>query len=108
MHLEEGVMARRVTHVLEIVMLAPRAQAPLHVRGTHVAPPVGTEEDLLELNHAAVGEKQRRIIGRYQRRRRHDRVAALGKIIEKLAADGCNLHDGSMPGAGSEPAAKAQ
>jgi hypothetical protein len=35
-------------------------------------------------------------------------VAALGKIIEKLAADGCNLHDGSMPGAGAKPGAKAQ
>ena len=101
-------MASRVADVLEIVMLAPGAQAPLHVRGAHVAALVRTEEDLLELHHAAVGEKQRRIVGRHQRRGGHDGMAPLGKIIEKLAADGCNLHDGSMLGAGAKPAAKVQ
>src|SRR5690606_22741051 len=39
-----------------------------------VGPGVLAGEDVLELDHAGVGEEQRRVIARHQRRRRHDLV----------------------------------
>jgi hypothetical protein len=48
------------------------------------------QEDRLELVHACVGEQQRRVVVRYDRRRRHIDVAALHKEVhERLAHAGC-------------------
>jgi hypothetical protein len=72
-HLEEGVVVRVHTNVLEVIVLAARADAPLRVGGAgqpghgvvRVALP---EEGRLELVHAGVAEEQRRVIVRHHRR----------------------------------------
>ena len=91
-HLEERGVARGVADVFQIVVLAAGPQTALHVGSAHVAALVGAEEDFLELDHAAVGEKQRRIVARDERGRRHDRVPLRGEVVEKLAADFGYVH----------------
>jgi hypothetical protein len=51
-HLEEGVVACGVAHVLQVVVLAPCAQAGLHRGSAHIAALVGAQEHVLELHHA--------------------------------------------------------
>ncbi len=91
-HFEERVVACGVADVLQVVVLAPRAQATLHVGGADITALVGAQKDILELHHAAVGKKQCRIVAGHERRRRNDGMAPGGKIVEKLAAYGCDLH----------------
>ena len=86
-HLEEGVVARGVADLVEVVVLAAGAQAALHVGRAHVAALLGAEEHVLELDHAGVGEQQGRVVARHQRRRRHDGVAFAAEEIEEIAAD---------------------
>ena len=74
-HLEEGVMARGVADVLQVVVLAAGAHAALRGGRAHVAALVAAEEHVLELHHAGIGEQQGRIIAGHQRARRHDLVA---------------------------------
>ena len=85
-------MPRGIADVLEIVVLAAGAQAALHVCRTHVAALVGAQEDVLELDHAAVGEQQRRIVAGHERCRRHDGVPVGREVIEELAADVGGFH----------------
>ena len=47
-HLEEGVVARGVADVLQIVVLAPGPHAALRGGGARVGPPIGAEEHVLE------------------------------------------------------------
>src|SRR5207302_10507564 len=94
-HFEECAMARGVADVLEIVVLPSCAQAALHVRRADIAAPIGAEEDILELHHAAVGEQQCRIVGRNQRRRRDNGVAIRGEVLEEVAADVGGFHAGA-------------
>ncbi len=91
-HFEKCVMPGGVAHVLEVVVLAASAQAPLHVGGAHIASLVGAEKHILELDHAAVGEQQGRIVGRDERGRWNDRVPVGGEIVEELAADVVGFH----------------
>ena len=63
-HLEERVVARGVADVLEVVVLAAGAHAALRGRRAHVGPLLLAEEDVLELDHARVGEEQRRVVAR--------------------------------------------
>ena len=91
-HFEEGAVSRGVTDILQVVMLASGAQAALHVGRAHVAALVGPKKDLLELHHPAVGEEQRGIIGRHQRRRRNDRMSLRGEVFEEMAADVGGFH----------------
>ena len=67
-HLEERVVPRRVTDVLEVVVLAARPHAALRGDGTPNPALLAAEENILELHHSSVGKQQRRVIGRYQRR----------------------------------------
>ncbi len=55
-HFEKRVVTRGVADVLQIVMLAAGAQAALHGGCAHVIALVATEEHILELHHAGVGE----------------------------------------------------
>ena len=80
-HLEEGVMARGVADILEVVVLAAGAHALLRRRGAHVGPLLQAGEDVLELHHARVGEHQRRVVARHERARRHDLVAVFGEVF---------------------------
>ena len=86
-HLEEGVVARGVTHVLQVVVLATRPQTGLHRRGAHIAALVGAQEHVLELHHAAVGEHQCGVVARHQRAGRHHGMATLGKKVQESLAD---------------------
>ena len=85
-HLEERVMTRRVAHVLEVVVLAACAHAPLRARRAHVVALVLPEKNILELHHPGVGEEQRRVVARHERARRHDGVAVLAEELEEGGA----------------------
>ena len=86
-HLEEGVVARGVADIVEVVVLAAGAHAFLRGDRALVGPLLQAGEDVLELHHAGVGEHQGRVVARHERRRRHDLVAGLGEIVEKARPD---------------------
>src|SRR6185437_5516267 len=86
-HLEKRVMARRVADPVEIIVLAAGADAFLRgsrARGLALFLP---REDVLELHHAGIGEQQRRIVARDQRRGGHDLVAAFAEELQECGAD---------------------
>ncbi len=91
-HLEEGVVTRRVADVLQIVMLAAGAHAFLRRSGAGIGALVETEEHVLELVHARVGEQQRRIFMRNQRTGGDHGVALGGKIFQEFLADFTAFH----------------
>ena len=86
-HLEERVMAGRVAHVVEVVVLAPGAHALLRGDGAVVVAVLLAGEDVLELHHAGIREHQRRVVARNERRGGHDLVAELLEVAEECAAD---------------------
>ena len=94
-HLEEGVVARGVADVVEVVVLAARAHAFLGGSRAPVGPGLGAGEDVLELHHAGVGEHQRRVVARHERARVHDLVLVGGEIVEKLRADFVDARHGT-------------
>src|SRR6185437_9501346 len=91
-HLEECVMPGRVADVLEVVMLAARADAALRGRRTVVGTLVAAGEHVLELDHAGVGEEQRRIVGRHERGARNVRVATRDEELDEPASDVGDFH----------------
>jgi hypothetical protein len=93
-HLEEGVVARGVADVFQVVVLAAGAHAFLRGRRAVVAALVEAEEDVLELVHPGVGEQQRRVVVRHQRTGGHDLVALGGEEVEELLADFGAFHRG--------------
>ena len=86
-HLEEGMMARRIADIVQIVMLAARAHAFLRRGGALIIALLDPGEAVLELNHAGIGEHQRRIVARHQRRGGHDLVPVALEEIEIGRAD---------------------
>ena len=82
-HLEERMVPRRVTHVLEIVVLAARPHALLARHGALVVPLLIAEKDAFELHHARVREQERRVVPRNEGRARHHLVPPLGEVIQK-------------------------
>ena len=94
-HLEKGVMARRITDVFKVVVLAARAHTFLRRRGAVVAALVEAEEHILELVHPGVGEQQGRILVRHQRTGGHDLVAFRREEIEESLADFGAFHGGA-------------
>ena len=86
-HLEESVMAARVADVVEIVVLAAGADALLRSSRARVVALFEAGENVLELVHAGVGEQQRGVVGRHQRRAANDAVASRREVVEKLLAD---------------------
>ncbi len=95
-HLEEGVVAARVADVFEVVVLAAGAHAFLRGGGARVVALLQAQEDVLELVHAGVGEQQRGVVGRDQRRAAHDAVAAFGEEVEKALSDFVTCHGESF------------
>ena len=61
-HLEEGVVARRGTDVLQVVVLALHTHDLLGCGGSLVGTLFLAQEDIDELIHAGIGEQQCRII----------------------------------------------
>src|SRR5262249_830691 len=92
--LEERVVARRLAHLIEVVVLAAGADALLRGRRTLVRALVDAREHVLELDHARVREQQRGIVGRNERARRHDLVALAAEKLEKCFANLGGLHRG--------------
>ena len=95
-HLEEGVVARGVADIVEIVVLAAGAHAFLRRRRAQGFRLLGAGEHVLERHHAGIGEHQRRVVARHERRRRHDHVVVLGEEIEKGRADVVGARAGEM------------
>ena len=86
-HLEEGVMPWSAADFLEIVVLTRHAQAALDVDGALVTACFCAGQNVLELDHAGVGEQQRRIARGHEARARHDRVATLSEEVQKVLSD---------------------
>ena len=86
-HFEEGVVPGGVADIVQVVVLAAGADAFLRRGGADVGPLLLAGEDVLELHHAGVGEHQRRVVARHQRRARHRRVAVAGEIVQEGGAD---------------------
>ena len=86
-HLEEGVVARGVADIVEIVVLAPGADAFLRTRRTRRGRGFEPRERVLERHHAGVDEHQRGIAERHQRRAGNFRMFVTGEIVEETAAD---------------------
>jgi hypothetical protein len=86
-HLKECVMPVGEPDVLQIVVLAPGAHALLRGRGPGVLTLFEPEKNVLELVHPRVGEQQRGIVCRDERRRVHFLVPPLHKEVQKFAAD---------------------
>ncbi len=95
-HLEEGVVARGVADVLEVVVLAAGAHAFLRRGRGRIGSLLEAGEDVLELDHAGVGEQQRRIVARHQRRRRHDLVSGAPEIVEEMGANVVGQHAANL------------
>ncbi len=91
-HLEEGVVARRVAHVFQVVVLSARAHALLGAGGPVVAAVLQAQEAVLELHHPRVGEEKRRVILGDERRARDDGVAPLLEVLEKFRPDLTRCH----------------
>ena len=80
-------------------MLAARADAALGAGGAVVGALVAAKEDVLELDHAGVGEQQGGVIGRHQRATGHHLVAVAGEVIEETGSQlGTALHDVKLIG----------
>ena len=90
-HLEERVM-RVVANIVEVVMLAARAQALLRRRGAFVIASLRACKDILKLIHPRIGKHQRRVVGRQERTRRDARVPVTLKVSEKGFANFVSGH----------------
>ena len=86
-HLEKSVMPRGVADIVEIIVLAAGAHAFLRGGRARAATLFDAGEGVLELHHARVGEHQRRIIVRDERRRRDELMIVAREIIEKSRTD---------------------
>ena len=73
--------------IFEVVVLAAGAHAFLRRRGARVFALLEAQEHVLELVHPGVGEQQRGVVRRDERRTAHDAVAAVGEEFQKRAAD---------------------
>src|SRR5262249_28379572 len=85
-HLEEREVPGRVAHVLQVVVLAARANATLGGHRAVIGAFVVPEEHVLELHHPGVGEEQRRIVARDERARGHVLVALRDEVVDELLA----------------------
>ncbi len=86
-HLEERVMPRRVSDIVEVVVLAARPHHLLRRRRPRIWTALLAGEHVLELHHSGIGEQQRRIVARHQRRARHHCVAGTREIVDEPGSD---------------------
>ena len=97
-HLEERVVARGVTHLLEVVVLPAGADALLAGYRARVVAAFQPLKHPLELHHAGVRKEQRGVVRGDERGARHLVVGARGslEIVDELAADFTGLHAGKI------------
>ena len=86
-HLEKRVVTRGVADIVQVVVLAAGAHAFLRGRGARIGTLLQPGEDVLELHHAGIGEHQRRVVARHERRGRQDLVAVPAEVVEKARSD---------------------
>src|SRR5215472_11748806 len=86
-HLEKRKVAIREADILKVVVLAARADASLAGRGAFVIALLEAEKNVLELVHPRIGEEQRRIIRRDERRAAHHAMPALFEKFQKCFTD---------------------
>src|ERR1043166_1321732 len=91
-HLEEGLVARSLPHLIEIIVLAAGAQTFLRRTGASIIALLVAEKDVLELIHARVREEQRRIVGGQKRAGAHTRMAVPLKVLEEFFANLVTSH----------------
>jgi hypothetical protein len=91
-HLEKGVMPGGATDIFQVVVFAAGPNAFLRTAGPGVVPVLQTEEQVLELVHAGIGEQQRRVILRYEVRTGDDRMASLNKKLQETFPDFFSSH----------------
>ena len=65
-HLKESVVARGITHILEIVVLAASSHTFLRGDGPLIRALLEPQKRLFELIHARIGKQQRGVIRRHQ------------------------------------------
>ena len=86
-HFKEGVMAGGVADIVEVVVLAAGTHAFLGGGGAAVRPLLLAGEDVLELDHAAVGEQQRGVVTGNERGAFDDLVVRVGEVVEEGGSD---------------------
>ena len=86
-HLEEGVVARGVADIVEVVVLAAGAHAFLRGDRLVVGSLLQPGEDVLELHHPGIGEHERRVVARNERARGDDGMSVLAEELEKGRPD---------------------
>ncbi len=91
-HFEEGVMARGVTDIFQVVVLATGAHAFLAGGGAGIGALFQAQEAILELIHPRVGEQQGWIVGGDQRTGWHTGVALFFEEAEEGFTDFCAFH----------------
>ncbi len=89
-------MAAGVSDIVEVVVLAARANALLAGGGHVVRALFAAEKHVLELIHTGIDEKQRRVLSRNQRGALDDSVAAFRKELEESPADFITVHKSSV------------
>ncbi|MCY1305322.1 hypothetical protein D9M70_551180 [compost metagenome] len=88
------MVAGGIAHVLQVIVLAARAHAALRGGGTRIGPRFLAREDVLELDHARIGEEQSRVVARDERRRRDDGVSLGLEELQELLANLGGFHRG--------------
>ena len=86
-HFKEGMVACGIADIVQIVVLSACAHAFLRRGGAAVVAVFQAGEHVLELDHAGIGEHQRRIIARHQGRAVDDGVALAAEIVEEGRTD---------------------
>ena len=86
-HFEKSVMALGEADIFQVVVLSAGADAFLRGGGAFVIALLEAEEDVLELVHPGVGEKQGGIAVRNERGAAHDAVAAFLEEFQEGGAD---------------------
>ena len=95
-HLEEGVMARGVADIFEVVVLAAGAHTALRGHRARRGAGLIAEEHILELHHPRIGEQQGRVIPRHQRTAGDVLMLARGEVVEETPADVGGFHRASL------------
>ena len=86
-HFKKRVMRVVTPHIFEVVVLACHAHTLLRVDGAGVGFFVGTDKDVLKLNHARIGEEKRRISAGNERHRRHGGMSVFDEEVNESLAD---------------------
>ena len=73
--------------VLEIIVLSACPHALLRRRSPRVIALFQAEEDVLELVHPSIGEQQRGVVVRDERRRMHLAMSLLNEKVQKFSAN---------------------